>query len=386
MQVESTHSRRRETMYRKIAVLLVGLACGSAMLGCGDDGGTDVEITRPTVTETSPQDGATNAGMVPLITVSFSEEMDASSLGAIGITGITTHHVDYDTLGNKAAVYVSEPLTAETEYDVTVPASVEDAEGHSLGTDYTFSFTTGILNCENAADYHEPNDATNETAQIEIPCTYPVLSSCGADERRDYFSFTLEEPAKVTVRLMRIDAGPGVNWSTSFQRGVYQIFAFGDSLRSTQETSDYFTFNPGTYKIRTAKQDEDEEIVFYSLTVETSAPCPDDAHEDNDFSFEPAPIEPGSYTDLVSCYRDNDYYSIDLTVGERLVVTADNVSGYTLEGGIFIFDTDYQAVAEDWGDHNPVSTAWTATVDGTYRFSVGWPLGEVEYWMTVEVE
>ena len=59
-------------MHRQILVLAAALVCLTVILGCGDDGGTDVEITRPTVTQTSPENGATGVGMVPLITVSFS--------------------------------------------------------------------------------------------------------------------------------------------------------------------------------------------------------------------------------------------------------------------------------------------------------------------------
>jgi len=373
-------------MVRQKVLLLVTGACLLVCLGCGDDGGTDVEITRPTVTETSPQDGATGVGMVPLVTVSFSEEMDAPSLAGIGVNGIVTHHVDYDTLGNRATVYVSEPLAGETAYEVTVPASVKDAEGHSLGTDYTFGFTTGTLDCENAADYLEPNDATNQTSHVAIPCTLPVLSSCGAAERRDYFSFTLDEAKTVTFRVQRAGGGPPVPWSTTFSRGVYQIFANSDSLRADEEVGDYFSFLPGTYTLRAGKQNEDEEIVFYSFTIETSAPCPDDAYEDNDFSFEAAPIGPGEYTDLISCYMDLDYYSIDLTAGETLTVTAENLGAGVLEGGVYIYDPDNTRVARDYGTHNPLSTLWTAAEDGTYILLVSWPMGEVEYSMTVEVE
>jgi hypothetical protein len=372
-------------MNRQISILVVSAACLALFTGCGDDGGTDVQITPPTVTATSPQDGATGIGMVPLVTVSFSEEMEASTLAEIGVTGIVTHHVDYDTLGNKATVYISEPLAGETVYEVIVPASVKDAEGHSLGTDYTFSFTTGALDAANAADYFEPNDATNETTDIEVPCTYPVLSSCGGSERKDYFRFTLEEAAKVTFRLERADGGPAVRWSCSFVRRPYQIFANGDSLRSGEEVSDYYSFLPGTYLLQVGKQDEDEEIVFYSLTIETSTPCADDVHEDNDFSSEAAPIDPGYYTDLISCYRDIDNYTIDVTAGKMLIITGDNVSGRTVKGGVYIYDPDWNLVAKDEGTHNPLSAAWTATMDGTYMFSVGWPLDEVEYWLMVEV-
>ncbi len=373
-------------MHRQVMVVVGAAACLMLVVGCGDDGGTDVEITRPTVTQTSPEGAATDVSLVPLISIWFSEEMDASSLTGIGVTGIATHHVGYDTLGNKATVYISEALEGETAYEVTVPAAVTDEEGHSLGTAHTFSFTTGPVTCDNAADYFEPNNATNETADVQIPCTYPVLSSCGASERYDYFGFTLEEATKVTFRLQRVDGGPAVRWSSAFLRGVYQIYSMSDSLRTGEEVSNYYSFLPGTYTLRIGKQDEDAEMVFYSLMIEASAPCTDDAYEDNDFAFEAAPVTPDHYEDLVSCFKDSDYYAIDLTVGQSLTVIATNVSGGSVDGGIYILGPDYTTVAQDRGTHSPLSTSWMATAAGTHRFSVGWPLGEVEYTMDVEVD
>jgi hypothetical protein len=255
-----------------------------------------------------------------------------------------------------------------------------------MGSDYTFSFTSAALDCANAADYFEPNNATNETTEVEIPCTFPVLSSCGGDERKDYYSFTLGEAKKVTVRLRRIDGGSAASWSTSLLRGFYQIYAFGDSLRTTEETSNYYTFLPGTYTFSTGKQNEDDDIVFYSLTIETSSPCPDDVYEDNDFYFEATAIDPGSYTDLMSCYRDQDFYAIDVSAGQTLTVTADNLSGLTFDGGVYIWDPDDAFAVKDTGTHDPLSASWTAAVGGTYTFSVAWHLGEVEYSMVVEVE
>jgi hypothetical protein len=289
-------------------------------------------------------------------------------------------------LGNKATVYISEPLAGETAYQVTVPASVEDAEGHNMGTDYTFSFTTGELSCENAADYFEPNDSGNEGTEIEIPCTYPVLSSCGASERFDYFIFTVEEAVKVTFNLQRVGGDGGAYWVANFHRHPYQIYAITDSLRTTAEMSDYYTFQPGTYNLRTGKQDDDEEIVFYSLRIETSAPCADDIYEDNDFTFDAAELLPGVYEDLVSCYKDADYYFVSLDGGETITATATHTSGTSPSGGLYIRDPDYDLVAQDEGIGNPLNASWTAAATGDYWISVGWHFVEVEYTLNIEVD
>jgi len=256
-------------MHKQLVASAVAVACLMLVLGCGEDGGTDVQISKSTVVQTSPQDDAVGIRLIPVISIWFSEEMDESSLGAITVGDIPVHSVDYDTLGNKATVRVATGLAGETVYPVTVPTSVKDIEGYRLGTAYTFSFTTGPATCDNAADDFEPNDIAPESKIIEIPCSHPVLSSCGGDERADYYDFTVGEATTATFRLRRVDGGPAVRWAVSFQRHPYQIFSVRDSLKSTEEVTDYYTCSTGIYTMKIGKQDEDEEIVFYSLALET---------------------------------------------------------------------------------------------------------------------
>ena len=134
-------------MHKRLVALAVAAACLMLVLGCGEDGGTDVQISTSTVVQTSPQDDAVGIRLIPVISIWFSEEMDESSLGTITVGDIPIHSVDYDTLGNKATVHVATGLAGATAYQVTVPTSVKDIEGHRLGTAYTFSFTTGPATC-----------------------------------------------------------------------------------------------------------------------------------------------------------------------------------------------------------------------------------------------
>jgi len=373
-------------MHKQLVASAVAVACLMLVLGCGEDGGTDVQISKSTVVQTSPQDDAVGIRLIPVISIWFSEEMDESSLGAITVGDIPVHSVDYDTLGNKATVRVATGLAGETVYPVTVPTSVKDIEGYRLGTAYTFSFTTGPATCDNAADDFEPNDIAPESKIIEIPCSHPVLSSCGGDERADYYDFTVGEATTATFRLRRVDGGPAVRWAVSFQRHPYQIFSVRDSLKSTEEVTDYYTCSTGIYTMKIGKQDEDEEIVFYSLALETSAPCMDDSYEENDNVFEAPMLLPGHYENLISCNHDNDFYGVELTAGQTLTITADNVSGGSPNGHASILDSGYRVMAIDSGTHTPLTASYTAAVTEVHWVKVTWEYCAVEYTLDIEVE
>jgi hypothetical protein len=373
-------------MDKQLVALAVATACLMLVLGCNGDSGTEVQVSKSTVVQTSPQDGAVGVRLIPAISISFSEEMDESTLGGITVGDVPIHSVDYDTLGNKVTVHLAAGLAGETAYMVTVPSSVKDAEGYRLGTAHSFSFTTGPATCDNAADDFEPNDSPTESVSIEIPCSHPVLSSCGGDERADYYDFTVEEAAEMTFRLRRVDGGPSVRWAVNVLRHPLVIFSVYDSLKSTEEVTDYYTCSAGTYTLKVGKREEDQEIVFYSLALETSAPCVDDSYEDNDNVFEAPMLPPGHYDNLISCHNDNDFYGVDLTAGQTLTVTASNVSGGSPYGSTSILDSGYRIMDIDSGTHTPLTTSYTAAATEVHWVKVTWEYSRVEYTLDIEVE
>jgi hypothetical protein len=367
-------------------VLAAAAVCLMLIAGCGDDGGTGMDIDRPTVVQTFPEDNATAAWLIQKIFIWFSDEMDASTLGGITVGSVPVHSVPYDTLDNKAEVRLAAPLAGETVYQVTIPTSVKDVEGHGLAQAYTFSFTTGEASCLNASDEFEPNDIAPESASIEVPCSHPVLSSCGADARADYYDFTVEQSATVTFRLRRVDGGPAVRWAVSFQRHPYQLFSISDSLKSTEEITGSYSCEPDTYTLRVGKHDEDEETVFYSLELEASAQCADDSYEENDNAMEASIILPGFYEDLISCYHDYDFYGIELIAGQTVTMTVENVSGGEPDGYIYILDSGYRIKASDSGTHTPFVASYTAASSEVHWLKATWDNDRVEYTMDIQVE
>ena len=109
------------------------------------------DTTAPTVSDTSPADGATGVAQGTNVTATFSEPMDAAT-----ITGDTVElrasggatvaaNVSYDTGTRRAVLNPTSDLADSTSYTATVrggPNGVKDRAGNALANDRTWSFTT----------------------------------------------------------------------------------------------------------------------------------------------------------------------------------------------------------------------------------------------------
>ena len=104
------------------------------------------DTTPPTVSSTSPAGGASGVAIGSVITVTFSEPMDASTIGTStfivrdGNNTIIDGTVSYSD--STATFTPSSNLGYSTTYMVTI-TGVKDLAGNAMEPDFTFSFTTG---------------------------------------------------------------------------------------------------------------------------------------------------------------------------------------------------------------------------------------------------
>jgi hypothetical protein len=111
---------------------------------------TIADTTPPTVTGTTPANGATGISVsAPNITVTFSEAMDQTTINATTINVKVTSSstpvtgtVSYNTTTHVATFTPSANLTANTNYTVTVTTGAKDVAGNPLPGTVTFTFTT----------------------------------------------------------------------------------------------------------------------------------------------------------------------------------------------------------------------------------------------------
>lgn len=136
---------------RLVRLPVLGLLLVAAGLAAGcSGGGTDLppnDNTPPTVTATSPGVDAVDVATTAVVTATFSEAMNASTvtgstfLLARGTTPVTGS-VSYDAGSRRATFDPGSALDHATVYTATVTTGARDAAGNPLAAARTWSFTT----------------------------------------------------------------------------------------------------------------------------------------------------------------------------------------------------------------------------------------------------
>jgi hypothetical protein len=111
---------------------------------------TTGDTTSPTIISTYPSTGASNVPLNVDIKVTFSKDMDASTINTNSFTIRKNNTftplsatVTYDPTTKTAILNPTEKLEANTTYIVEVKQTIKDTMGNSLSQDYSWSFTTG---------------------------------------------------------------------------------------------------------------------------------------------------------------------------------------------------------------------------------------------------
>ncbi len=106
------------------------------------------DTTPPTVTATTPADGATGVATTAAVTATFSEAMDPATIGASTFElrtaggALVPAAVSYNALTNVATLTPSAALTGLASYTATVTVGVKDLAGNALAAPKVWSFTT----------------------------------------------------------------------------------------------------------------------------------------------------------------------------------------------------------------------------------------------------
>ncbi len=141
------------------------------------------DITPPTVTSITPANGATGILLNSSITAVFSEAMDASSISgaaielrnALGI--LVTATVSYDATTRTATMTPSGLLASLQIYTVTIKGGstgVKDAAGNPLAADFTWSFTTVVVDIvpPTVTSVAPANAATSVSLNTSVTATF----------------------------------------------------------------------------------------------------------------------------------------------------------------------------------------------------------------------
>jgi hypothetical protein len=133
-----------------VAADLAGNALASAFVSSfATEAPPSGDTTPPTVTATNPANNATGQSTNFILTATFSEPMDPSSINSSTFTlratasgapveGIVTYNAGSQTAGFN----LTSPLAAATGYTATITTGVRDVAGNPLASAEVFAFTT----------------------------------------------------------------------------------------------------------------------------------------------------------------------------------------------------------------------------------------------------
>lgn len=187
------------------------LLLASVMVGCGkwDSGGGGTgnpDITPPTVSSTSPANGALGVPLNTKLTATFSEAMNPLTItsATFTVTGPGTSPVSGSVsyVGNTATFSPSSPLASNTTFTAMITTGAKDLAGNALANNYIWAFITGVapdttapmvtsttpvngalsvqVNSKLTATFSEamdPSSITTGTFVVTGPGTTPVVGS-----------------------------------------------------------------------------------------------------------------------------------------------------------------------------------------------------------------
>lgn len=133
----------------KFKTILSTLAMAAVVLlaGCSEDENTNVSPS-PTVSINEPADNATNVALSAIITATFSDTMNPSTINTSTFTvkqGDTNIAGTVSYTGSTASFVPSVPLKQNTTYTVTISTGIKNTIGEALENNYTYSFTTVVV-------------------------------------------------------------------------------------------------------------------------------------------------------------------------------------------------------------------------------------------------
>jgi len=133
----------KKKLFTVLAILSIVL-----MAGCKEDDFVEVNGVCPVVASTNPVDLATDVPLAQVISATFNEEMDPSTItqstftvkeGTTAVAGVVTYN------GLTASFTPSAKLKPNTNYEGRLNQKVKDPRGNALQIDHVWTFSTGAI-------------------------------------------------------------------------------------------------------------------------------------------------------------------------------------------------------------------------------------------------
>jgi hypothetical protein len=183
---------------------------------------------------------------------------------------------------------------------------------------FTFVASAGSTSC--TEDYLEPNNSAPAASPLTSGSDLSSLRLCGGND--DWFRLELGAGDVVDALVSFTHANGDLDLQAYDVNGTAVLATSASSIRGVNEERVHFvTRAAGRYFLRVygaAGVSNSYDIVAYSRTGPS---CTDDAREPNDTSAQAATLATGTYSGLMVCARNDDWYKVSLRAGENLNTT-----------------------------------------------------------------
>jgi hypothetical protein len=160
--------KARKMKFKTFLPIVAMLLPIALMTSCNDDDKDDG--LHPTVLTTSPEKNETNVARNMVVTVTFSEAMDASTINSNSFTlrqGNTNISGEVEYTGDVATFIPSGTLLAAIDYTATLSTAVKSAKGYALKNTHEWEFSTG------------GSTESLESVDLKTAGNYVILASAG---------------------------------------------------------------------------------------------------------------------------------------------------------------------------------------------------------------
>lgn len=172
----------------------------------------------PTVIANSPANGASGVPVSAVVTVTFSEAMDATTITGTNFNlrlsssgAFVTGTVSYNAATRVATFTPSSPLTAPTNYTVTVLPGVKDVAGNAMAAPFQFTFSTGDTTPPTVVSTLPANLATNVPTNQVVSATFSEAMNATTINAT---TFTLRVTATSAAVAGTVAYNPATNTAT----------------------------------------------------------------------------------------------------------------------------------------------------------------------------
>jgi hypothetical protein len=239
-------------MKQKQILVTIAIALVTLITGCAKDDFQETLGLCPKVTLTNPANGATAVPLNQVITVTFNEEINPSTINAttFSVNSTSTIGGTLTYSGTTATFTPTVNLTPNTTYAVKITTAVKDLRGNALQEDYIFTFSTGatlqpiitatsptnnetgvVLNKVVNATFNMPMDATtiNTTTFTLKQGATPIVGVVTYAANKAFFTPNTDLTAN-TVYTATLTAGVKNTANTALAANYVWNFTTGTSV------------------------------------------------------------------------------------------------------------------------------------------------------------